>query len=219
MVDAPNSFDPEPIPGSTPPAERPAGFLASTTGKLVVGGIAVLVVLGIIGAIVYIFLLNPSTPSTTTGNTVVVPQVGAKRVAQPGSVVPTQTEPIVDPLGKPLESTFTFRNVFAPTLKEQLPTPVASAPTTSAGTASTTTSSTTPTTPKIPADTLFLQSIQTVNGHTTATFIWNGATYVLAEGDTIPNTPWKVISIGSNSVLMVFGDAEVTLTTGQGLTK
>ena len=63
------------------------------------------------------------------------------------------------------------------------------------------------------------QSIQTVNGVKTATLIWNGTTYNAVEGDTLGDTPWKVLEVNSDSVLMLYGDTQVTLTTGQILTK
>ena len=39
------------------------------------------------------------------------------------------------------------------------------------------------------------------------------------SGDPIADTPWKVVSIGDTSVVMLYGDTQVTLTTGQGLSK
>lgn len=210
MVDGPGSFDTQ-----TPPApqiERPAGFLSSTTGKLVLGGVALVVVLAIVGGMAWYFLVN----SASSGTPSVPPSTAAAATgssATSSTVATATAEPIVEPMEKPLESTFTFRNVFAPTLKQQFPPSV----TTSATSGSTTTSSTAPV--NVPPDTLFLQSIQTVNSVTTATFIWNGNTYTLKEGDTIPDSPWKVLSIGTNSVVMLFGDTEVTLSTGQGLAK
>jgi hypothetical protein len=71
----------------------------------------------------------------------------------------------------------------------------------------------------VPADTLYLQSIQTTNGKRTATFIWNGATYTVGEGETLSGTPWKVVQIKENSAVMLYGDTEVTLTVAQGLSK
>ena len=58
-----------------------------------------------------------------------------------------------------------------------------------------------------------------MNGEKVATFIWNGQTYVLSEGESIPDSPWKVLEINDDSVVMLFGDTRVTLSTGQGLTK
>ena len=41
----------------------------------------------------------------------------------------------------------------------------------------------------------------------------------LSKGDTLLDTPWKVVDIGDDSVEMLYGDTEVTLTVGQGLSK
>jgi type IV pilus biogenesis protein PilP len=215
MSDAPNSFDPNGVPPAAPmpaAANPSGGFFATVAGKATAIG-AVVIVAVIAAAAVYFFVISPSSSSAPpSGGAAVTPASGGSLVSSV-SADPTQQEPIVDPPEKPLESTFTFRNVFAPTLKMQMPLPVVTP------SATTTSSSTTSSTPSVPADTLFLQSIQTVNGRTTATFIWNGATYVLAKGDAIPNTPWELISIGETSVVMQFGDVQVTLTTGEGLSK
>jgi type IV pilus biogenesis protein PilP len=211
VVDAPNNLEPQMPPAPTAD-EGSANFLSSTAGRLILGSVVLAVLLGVAGYFVWAFLLNvpASSPSVSTGPKLTVP------VTSPSSstISPLDTAPITEPQEKPLESTFTFRNVFAPTLKEQFPLPVSTPDSSTSGSSTSGTG-----TVDVPADTLYLQSIQTVNGHTTASFIWNGKTYVLKKGESIPDSPWKVLSIGSSSVVMLFGDTEVTLSTGQGLTK
>ena len=222
MADTPSSFDPPPAPEVDSPSGF-ASFFATTTGKLVVGAVALILVVGIVGAIAWAFLLNGSSApqAPPTGATIINP---ASSTAS-ASANAVEAAPILEPQEKPLGSTFTFRNVFAPTLKEEFPPPdvstTASSTSSSSGSSSSgaSSSSTTTTTVKVPKDTLYLQSIQTVNSATTATFIWNGTSYTLKEGESIPDSPWKVLSIGDSSVVMLFGDTQVTLSTVQGLTK
>jgi type IV pilus biogenesis protein PilP len=211
VVDAPNSFDSQlpPVPSAE---EGSTNFLSSTAGRWIIGGVVLAVLLGIVGYFVWAYVLNGSgsSPSVAPGQKVVTPAGSSS----PSAVNPVDTAPITEPQEKPLESTFTFRNVFAPTLKEQFPPAVSAADSSTGGSSTSGTSSV-----SVPADTLYLQSIQTENGRTTATFIWNGTTYVLKKGQSIPDSPWKVVSIGDSSVVMLFGDTEVTLSTGQGLNK
>jgi hypothetical protein len=178
-------------------------FLKSPAGIIV--AVAVVVVLLIAaGLAVYFFLFSggaggdasPTVKTITTGS------------AKPGSVAASVTLelPVTEPQDKPLESTFSFRNIFAPTVKRPVAVVVQS-------------SSSSTATLNVPADTLYLVSIDEVNGERMASFIWNDATYQLGEGDTISGTPWKVLDIRSDSVVMLFGDTEVTLTVGQGLSK
>jgi len=47
----------------------------------------------------------------------------------------------------------------------------------------------------------------------------NDQTYTLAAGEVISGTPWQVLSVSSTSVTMLYGDTQVTLTVGQGITK
>ena len=224
MVDAPNNFDPQ-QPTVPVTEEKPAGFLASTLGKIIIGAVALVVALAVIGTLVWMAFFN--TPTSQA------PSKAASRVVTPassnaasGSAPAAESDPITDPPEKPLESTFTFRNVFAPTVKKPTPEAVITsitAPAVAAATSSTNSGSGSGSgsniLTKVDKNTLYLVSIQTVNSEKTATFIWNATLYTLKKGDTIADTPWKVVSIGDSSVVMLYGDTQVTLTTGQGLSK
>lgn len=196
-----NSTDPQ-----APPTSETGGkpsFLKSPAG-IIVAVVVVALLLVAAGLAVYLFLFSsgsggdapPTVRTITTGT------------AKPGSAGASATLelPVTEPQERPLESTFSFRNIFAPTVKR--PTPFVP-PSSSTSTSSL----------DVPADTLYLVSIDEVDGERKATFIWNDETYQLAEGDGIAGTPWKVLDIRSDSVVMLYGDTEVTLTVGQGLSK
>jgi len=124
-------------------------------------------------------------------------------VGQPPSSKPaTQTAAPVDPPEQPLDETFTFRNVFAPSI-----TPVTATTNTEDGGISPA---------DVPANTLVLVSVHSESGKRVATFIWNGAEYACNEGDQVDASPWKVLTIYSDSAAMLYGDSRVTLTVGQG---
>ena len=208
MVDYQNSVDPSAAPGDpgAPAAGSQAGFLNTTTGKLVVGGIAVLLVLVAIGAAAFYFVLGGGTSDSVEQP--VPTQTGTTQ----GSGESTETP--VDPPGRSLASSFTFRNVFAPTVKRTYET--TEAPQASDGSTET---ADTGSGASVPADTLFLQSIGSENGEPVAVFIWNNQTYKVAEGEQVGSSPWKVLQINSDSVLMLYGDSQVTLSVGQGVSK
>lgn len=204
MTDQQNSVDPAAAPvqagGS---AKSSAGFMSTRTGKYVVGGIALVLVLGAIGAAVAFFVLGGALDGAVD-NTAVPPVSSTPQ----GSSAATATP--VDPEQASLASSFTFRNVFAPTVKRTYETTAA----TSGGS-----SGTSDTAGNVPADTLFLQSIITEDGVQKAVFTWNGQTYTVAEGEQVGSSPWKVIQINTDTVLMLYGDSQVTLSVGQGVTK
>jgi len=208
VADIPDNLDPpQPVePSGT--SEQRVGFFGSTVGKVVLALAALVVVLIVIGLFAWFFLLNSSAPQS--GPSSATTSSGGSTVTS-GSAAASESIPPVEPQERPLESTFTFRNVFAPTLKQ--PTPAAEVA------SATSSSSTSESAESVPENTLYLKSIQTENGKKTATFIWNGQTYKLGEGDTIPDTPWKVVEIGDSSVVMLYGDTQVTLSPGQGLSK
>ena len=204
MADATN------IPVQPPDSDAPvsekksgAGFLATTTGKVVVGVVALVVLLAIAGVIVGMFASGGVTGWLKSGAVVVKSTTTTSSVA---ATAPAGAAPIVEPSQKPLSSSFTFRNVFAPSIKP----PVQPAAETSSSTSSGSTNS---------PDTLYLIDIVSVDGESQGVFVWNGVTYTAGPGEVIDSSPWKVLEVGTDSVLMLFGDTQVTLTLGQGISK
>jgi hypothetical protein len=203
VADATNAPVQPPESGAPAPgAKSSSGFLATTTGKIVVGVVALLVLLAIAGAIVVMFasggvagLLNSGT--VTVKSTTVTASVTTTSAAG--------TAPVLEPSQKPLTSSFTFRNVFAPSIKA----PVAPSAETSSSTSGSTNS----------PDTLYLIDIVSADGVMKGVFVWNGVTYTEGAGGTIDSSPWKVLEVNSDSVVMLYGDTQVTLTVGQGVSK
>ena len=116
--------------------------------------------------------------------------------------------PITEPPQKPLSASFTFRNVFAPSIKA----PVAASTETSSGETTADGSTDSP-------DTLYLIDIVSTDDGRQGVFVWNSVTYTEGAGGTIGTSPWKVVEVGTDSVLMLYGDTQVTLTLGQGISK
>jgi len=207
MVDSFNTPDQAPVDEGVAPqvvssGSGAGGFLSTTVGKLVVGGIALVVVVGAIAAILIMFVLNQ--PGGDGGDAVVVPATGTTTTASAES---SPTERPADEIA----DTFVFRNIFKPTVKITVSTDSDTDGTAAEGTDSENAD--------IPADTLYLSSITTVDGEAMANLIWNGGNYALTEGDSISGTPWQVLNISDGAVVMLYGDARVTLTVGQGISK
>ena len=207
MADNVNPID----PASATPGDQPAGvasFLATTTGKIALGGLLLLVVVGVLAAIFLTFFNG--APGQSGGTS---PGVTIKPSA---SVTETALAP-VEPEQASLRDSFTFRpNIFAPTVSLPASSPAAETTVTAPGTNG---QPGTPAGPIVPDNTLLLQSIQVVNGANQATLIWNGVTYAVGAGDELSGTPWEVLSISESSVVMLFGDNRITISLGQGITK
>jgi len=186
------------VPAAVGVVEPKPSFLSTTAGKVVIGGIVVLVVLGALAAIAIVFVFGQGAEDATDAP-VVTQETSA--TASGGDVETPTERPAA-----PLEDTFAFRNIFQPTIKVTL-TPVEDDGTTDG------------TTVDVPENTLYLVGVSTVDGEPVAELIWNGETYFLSEGDTIAGTPWKVLSISGDTVVMLYGDTRVTLTVGQGISK
>lgn len=209
MVDNFNAADPAAVPVSTQGGGGIRGFIGTTTGKLILGVIVFVVLIIAVGAVVLPGLLSGGGGSDA--GDVTVPPAGS--VTTSGSAqaseeaTPTYRKP------KPLSTFFVFRDIFEPTVKPVVAGSPSSTSTASGGDTSTAD------TPDVPPDTLFLVSVDTVDGEDVATFIWNGETYTAGEGDGLAGTPWRVLSIEGDTVTLLFGDTRVTLTVGQGLSK
>lgn len=205
MVDYQSGPDaPAPLePVDAEPAKQ--SFLSSTTGKLVVGGVVLVLILGAVGAAVAFFFLNGAVDGSVQVTT-------SATTSNPATASAEATFTPENPAERSLASTFTFRNVFAPTVKRTYET-TAGSDTGSSDSTSTGASV------DVPANTLYLQSIISENGEPKAVFIWNGQTYTVGEGERVSDSPWKVLQINSDTVLMLYGDSQVTLSVGQGVGK
>lgn len=205
MVDTTNNDEAQapaqaPVPGPPKPKSPIAVFLASSTGRLIVGGVLLFTVIVIVGAYLFISLLN--TAPTVAPVTSPAASTNSSQTALEATRPPEL----------PMDDTFTFRNVFAPTVKAPVKKTTS---TSSSDTGSTDTSSSS----DVPKNTLLLKSIVTSNGKRVAILYWNGTDYKLHAGDQVDDSPWKVVTIYSDSVLMLYGDSRVTLTVGQGFSK
>lgn len=191
----------------SPDAKKP-GFLATPTGKIVaiVVGLGVLgIVAGIAVAIVlYVF------------GTQAVQELEGQLSNPPASGESSQTTTTVEaktPAAEiPNADLFTFRDIFQPLIK------TAAVTSTTSNTTSTTTTTTDTVTPTT-SNTLYLDGVVTENGVLKAQLRYNGSSYTLAASGVIPNSPWQVLRVSSTSVVMLYGDVQVILSVGQGITK
>jgi len=193
------------------------GFLSTAKNKtiaLVVGLAVLAIVVGVVAAVVVGVLdgkdddlgLDPRERGSETEQTQTQTQEtsGTPQVPQPvGEESLVAKEPAL-PVAN--DRVFTFRDIFRPLLKPLVTTDTTITPTPD---------TVTPTTP----GTLYLQNVVTEDGVLKAVLLLNDQTYTLAAGEVISGTPWQVLSVSSTSVTMLYGDTQVTLTVGQGITK
>jgi len=190
------------------PARTASGGIGRTASRIAVGivvSVGALAIVAGLGVSILSYALGGSTAQAqenppavvtapaTSGDTSTQVEQAAATIAKPAAEVPNS-------------AVFTFRDIFEPLIKTA---PKPSTPTTP---------STTPTTPTSKG-TLFLQNIVTEGGVLKAVLLLDGKTYTLAAGGSISGTPWLVLSVNQTSVTMLYGDIQVVLTIGQGITK
>jgi len=197
-------------PETTDVPEKKQGFFSTPGGRLV-GIVGALALLAIIGGVVAAVILGSLFSDAIDDAVVEVTETGQ---TEDDSGDSTMTVEAAAPAAEVRNSeVFTFRDIFDPLL-EPLPT-------TSTSTDSTTTTDpgdTDTVTPDTP-DVLYLDGVVTEDGIMKAELRYNGTTYTLAPGEGIPDTPWEVLRVSSTSVTMLYGDIQVTLAVGQGITK
>jgi hypothetical protein len=202
------------------------GFLSTTVGKVVVGCLGASILLAIIGVVVFfalasfgVGLLGQATNQATqgTGSTVVVPPGGGAGAG--GSKPATSAVPSVVATPNVLTVTddevFTPRDPFIPViLPSPEPTSTSDAED-SAGELTAGSSNGSITTPD--SNALFLRLIMNTANGAIAVLDYKGTIYMAGAGDAIPNSPWKVVSVGTKTVTMLFGDERVTVALGEGI--
>ena len=220
MADVTNAPVQPPVDTGAPASEPRAkeGFLTTSTGKAVAGGVALLVLIGIVGVVFFILALTGTKGASKSGNETSSSTMANSSV---GAVAPVDAATVAVPAESPLQSTFTFRNVFVPTVK---PTIVATESTTPAATPAETVPSTDVTSPTVEpvVTTLTLNEIVLVGDAYKGVFTWNGATYTAGNGETIGSSPWKVIEVSVpelGTALMLYGDAQQTIAVGESISK
>jgi hypothetical protein len=202
------------------------GFLSTTVGKVVAGCLGAAILLAIIGVVVFFALAsfgvsvlgqagNQATPGT--GSTLVVPSGGGAGAG--GSKPATSVVPSVVATPNVLTVTddevFTPRDPFIPVILPS-PEPISASGTAASGdnlvNGSTSGSITTP-----DSSALYLRMIVSGENGSAAVLDYKGTIYVALAGAEIPNSPWKVVSVGTKSVVMLFGDERVTIALGEGI--
>jgi len=168
---------------------------------------AVIVLAAIIGVVVYVLLSTQNvvqTPVTPQVPIATVPSTSATGSATSTGVVP----PVAD---------VTNRDIFTP----RNPFEVIKPPKIGSATASTTSTSTSTSTSSSSSDstTLTLKDITSVDGEKAAVVRLGGTTYTVKKGETVGTSSWKVVSIGTSSVVFLYGDDRVTISLGQGTSK
>ena len=201
------------------------GFLSTTVGKVVVGCLAASILLAIVAVVVVIALgafginqlgkavdqastTGASSTTTSTGKPS-APGATTGTAAPAASIVPTPSV-----LSVTDEDVFSPRDPFIPVVLPAPPAPAsATAPTGATGSAGSTTGSIT----TADSNALYLRMIITTEKGGIAFLDYKGTVYALAVGDVIPNSSWKVLSVGLKTVTMLFGDERVTVSLGEGV--
>lgn len=203
---------------ATPVTDGPVvktGFLSTRNGRLVLvgGAVAILLVIAGIAAALLITVFGIFGGKTAAP----VPPVSTAAAATSTAGTAPSQEPssvniTIAPIGN--ADVYTVRDPFQPLIQNPLATatPTPSSNTTGSGSNPTTQTGG-------DENTLTLVSISTVDGVNKGTFLVGTTTYVAGAGEQLGSTPWQVISVGSTSAVVLFGDEQVTLAVGQGVTK
>lgn len=218
IPDLPGAPEQIPSPGGAE-TEAKTGFFSTRNGRIVLigGAVAVLlVVAGVAAAVLLAVLGMTGAQSVVTSVTSVTPVTattptsttdGASAVASTMTIAPIDNSDV-----------YVVRDPFQPLLSLPLATATVDA-TANGSSTNTTSSSSSSTTSTADDNTLTLVSISVVDGVYKGTFTVGGATIVAGAGQRLGSTPWQVVSMDSDSAVVLYGDEQVTLVVGQGISK
>jgi hypothetical protein len=197
---------PQDEPGRPKGAKGLGGMAGSSKGKVLIGAV---LLLAVVAAAVAVFLLFGQGQSADEDSVrgLTTPNAAASDTSSAASPAPA-AQSAQAPAEVPLDEVFTFRDIFVPLVKP------ASNPQ-----SSDTASGTPAGTPATSDGTILLQDITVENGEPTAVLVWNGTSYSVQEGDQVGDSPWKVLEIRDDSVVMLYGDTQVVLSVGQAISK
>lgn len=183
------------------PAEKKS-FLSTGAGKAVAVVAALGVLAVIAGVVIALVMFVFAKSAIESVDITVTPDQSAV------SSEPTETVESAMPAEAVANAeVFTFRDIFEPLLVAVVETTPSSS-TTDTDTANTTTTGT-----------LYLTNIVVQDGDYMAVLSLDDVTYTLGDGERVGDTPWQVVTVREDSVVMLFGDTQVVLTIGQGITK
>lgn len=211
----------EPLLDESESAGRKKGFLSTRSGKmaLIAGLIGVLLVVaascsvavyiawgkfqsGVEGAVDDVVITPPAPPGSNTGT-------GTTTATAPPASQPATPKP--EPLPITNSDVFTLRDPFKALIVPESESSETSGSTDTSGSADSSE------TIDAGEGVLMLQDIITEDGERKAVLVYETTQYTLGAGEEVPDTPWEVLTVGSNSVTMLYGDTQITLTPGQGM--
>lgn len=205
MVDDLTPQESAAVPDGTAAVDPAAkqGFMSTTLGKVVVIGGAAVVLLSILGVVAFFLVTSLFIGGAEDAVTDLTQGIESQITSGTVSLDSAQAAVATEPGDVPLSSIFTFRDVFDPLIKapaEETSTVGALDP------------------DFVPEpDTLYLLDIVVENGVSLAVLLYNDALVSVPEGGIVAGTPWMVLTINSGSVTMLYGDSQVTLVVGQGV--
>lgn len=169
------------------------GFFSTTVGRIVLIGGAVAILLVILGVVAVILLggfVGQQLSEAPSGSVTTTQAAGSTSASATVPAVPAVTDGDV----------FSPRNPFEPVV-------VPASATATEGTGVVTGDE----------NTLTLIEIIEENGVRKAVLQLGATTYTLAAGEQLGSTPWQVVSVGTTSVTVLYGDSQIVLTVGQGI--
>jgi len=223
--DAPEEDAPEvAVPEEDATAVEKTGLLSTKKGRIIVIGAALggfVVVVALVAFLIFSFVIEDEATDLIVETIEQVEDGDEADAAGEEEATPAPKDPVEN------SDVYVFRDIFFDLLLEYIPVETE----TVTPTEPTDTTIDTSTVDGLVANTLYLIELSSYNDEPVGRFYWNGETYssisgleqdgymTVGEGDRLGDTAWSVVSLGTDSAVMQYGDVQVTLRIGQGITK
>lgn len=174
-------------------------FLATGSGKAVVIVVALGALAVIAGVVVALVLFVFGKSAVEDMDITITPSTPTT------TETPTSTQEAGPAEAVTNSEVFTFRDIFEPLIVEVVEPTTSTTPTDTANTSV--------------AGTLTLVRVDVQDGAYVAVLTLDGVTYSLRDGERVGDSPWQVVTVREDSVVMIYGETQVVLSIGQSRTK
>lgn len=192
----------------------------TTVGKVIIVAVP-LVIIAIIFLVVFMVVLNnnPETGSSTAANQLPAASSSSSPTAEQnaGETTPPANEEKEPTYSENLD-VFQPRDPFQSPIEEETATTTAPASSTTE-TASSTSTSTANTSSQTATKLLLLESTYNKDGQMYARMKYGEDSYEVKAGDQIDTSSYKVLKVENSSVILLYGDDQLTLAVGQEVYK
>lgn len=206
--------------------EKLKEFIKTPLGKVALVGVILMVLLflALVAILLYALISGTMNVSPESSNAPVRVEKSESTTTAKGSTTETDTAGELDSSGSMAFEVYEYKDPFEPLIRAETTAATTSETTATSNTGTnsvteagqtTTSSEEAPTGPQV----LEVQDIYTENGVKYSSTKYASTVYKVKEGDQVDESPYQVLTIGTDNVVFLYGDRRVEVKIGESILK